>query len=252
MTKEEIDALFCVEPTPSPTPSPTESPTPSPTPSPTEGVAQDPEAGAEPTPLQTAPSKPSASGDPHLVNLRGERFDIYKLGQLEFLRVPYQSKKDQANFTAVATIQDVAGSTSRCKESRYITSVLFSGAWLRSRPLEVSIDRGQMNVLLGGVQVKPSLQPLPIGDMVQLHMPDETLLHVKIGEANIVVSRDIQPVHFFLNVQATSLGKLGYRIGGLLGEDDHAHVSTPPAECRNLMMLKTPSKTQHSFASASI
>ena len=110
MTKEEIDALFCVEPTPSPTPSPTESPTPSPTPSPTEGVAQDPEAGAEPTPLQTTPSKPcasgvptegvaqdpeagakptplqtkpskpSASGDPHLVNICGERFDIYKLG----------------------------------------------------------------------------------------------------------------------------------------------------------------------------
>jgi len=114
------------------------------------------------------------------------------------------------------------------------------------------MERGQMNVLLGGVQVKPSLEPLSIGDMVQLHMPDEALLHMKIGEANIVVSRDIQPVHFFLNVQATSLGELGCRIGGLLGEDDNAHVSTPPAECPNLLMSKTSSKTHHSFASASI
>jgi len=199
----------------------------------------------------SSPPKPSASGDPHLVNIRGERFDIYKLGQVEFLRVPYQSSKQEANFTAQAFIQDVAGSTSRCKESRYITSMIFGGAWLGNHNLEVLMDRGHMKVLFGGVQMKPSLQPIPMGGMVQVHMRDETQLLVKIGAAKIVVSRDIQPVHFFLNVQATSLGKLGYRIGGLLGEDDNADVSTPPAECRNVFLLKTPGKTLRSLASAS-
>merc|ERR1719197_1666758 len=113
------------------------------------------------------------------------------------------------------------------------------------------MEHGHMKVLLGGAAVKPSLQPIPVGGMVQVHMRDETQLLVKMGAAKIVVSRDIQPVHFFLNVQATALGKLGYRIGGLLGEDDNAEVSTPPAECRSLMMLKTPGKTLRSLASAS-
>jgi len=203
-------------------------------------------------PPSSAKAPPSASGDPHLVNIRGERFDIYKVGQVEFLRVPYQSKKELANFTALATIQDVSGSTSRCEESRYITSIMFGGAWLGERALEVSMDQGHMNVLHGGVPVKPSLQPLSIGGMVHAQMLDETLLHLQIGAAKIVISRDIQPVHFFLNVQATALGKLGYRIGGLLGEDNNADVSTPPAECRNLFLLKTSSKTQRSFASASV
>jgi len=200
----------------------------------------------------TTEAPPSASGDPHLVNIRGQRFDIYKVGQVEFLRVPYLSKNEQANFTALATIQDVAGSTSRCKESRYITSFLFGGAWFGDRHLEVSMDRGHMNVLLGGVKMKPSPRPLLIGGMVQAHMLDETKLQVQIGAAKIVVFRDIQPVHFFLNVQATSLGKLGYRIGGLLGEDDNAYVSTPPAECLSLFMLNTPNKNRRSIASASM
>jgi len=186
-----------------------------------------------------------------LVNIRGQRFDIYKVGQIEFLRVPKKAQKEQANFTVVATIQDVAGSTSRCKQSRYITSMNFGGTWLKDKPLEVSMDRGHMNVMLGGVQMKPSLQPMPIGRMVKVHLRDETQLIVKVGKAKIVVSRDIQPVHFFLNVQATSLGKLGYKIGGLLGEDDNADVSTPPSECKNLMMLSTPKNdTERSLASA--
>lgn len=34
---------------------------------------------------------PSASGDPHLINTRGEQFTIMKAGKMEFIRVPYES-----------------------------------------------------------------------------------------------------------------------------------------------------------------
>merc|ERR1712232_1129876 len=123
------------------------------------------------------------------VNIRGERFDIYKVGQIEFLRVPKKAQKEQANFTAVATIQDIAGATSRCKQSRYITSMNFGGAWLLGRPLEVTMERGHMNVLLGSVPMKPSIQPTPIGKMLKVHLRDETQLIVKVGKAKIVVTR---------------------------------------------------------------
>ena len=108
----------------------------------------------------------------------------------------------------------------------------------------VAMKQGKMTVLLGGVEVKPSSKRVHISSMLRLDMPDETQFHVGVGSTRIHVSRDLQPGHFFLNMQAKSLRKLGCRIGGLLGEDDHAHVSKPPAECKqqleHLLLQKPP------------
>jgi len=221
-TNGKVGAYSCKAITLAPTPSPTLAPTPS-------------------------PASASASGDPHLTNTRGERFDIFKSGQMEFLRVPYESVTKNANFTVLATIQGVSDSIEKCKEYRYITSLRFGGAWLGDQLLDVAMHEQQMVVLLGGVKVKPSLQPLPIGNM-QLNMPNERQLHVGVGATWIDVSRDIQPLHFFLNMQARSLGSLGCRIGGLLGEDDHVGVSTPPSGCDRGLLQKplTPRRVQAS------
>jgi len=172
---------------------------------------------------------------------------------MQFLRVPYESSKEKANFTALATIEDTAASTSRCTESRYITSMLFEGAWFEGKPLKVSMDEGRMRVLHGGIEVKPSQEAILSTGMVEIRMPDEGKVHVAIGneDAEVVVTRDIQPVHFFLNVQATSLGQLSSRIGGLLGEDDNADVSTLSAECREQRMLMATNMSPFSVASAS-
>ena len=96
--------------------------------------------------------------------------------------------------------------------------------------------------------MKPSLSPLTIGSMLQLQMPDMNQLHVRVGDSWIDVSRDLQPVHFFLNMQARSLGSLGCRVGGILGEDDHVDVSTPPSKCK-LAMLSAPRSVQRLDAS---
>merc|ERR1719409_1946302 len=98
------------------------------------------------------------------------------------------------------------------------------------------MQKGEMVVFLGGVRVQPSTQALPIGSMLQIHMPDEDQLSVSAGHMSIDVSRDRRPVHFFLNVAANSLAALGCRVGGLLGEDDHAYVSEPPAGCHELSL----------------
>ena len=41
----------------------------------------------------------------------------------------------------------------------------------------------------------------------------------------------------YLNVCIKHLGRAGLGVGGLLGEDDHLAVSTPPAECVHSMRL---------------
>merc|ERR1719183_3361301 len=102
------------------------------------------------------------------------------------------------------------------------------------------MEEGNMRVFLGrsgrmehASEMKPSRKPITQG-MVEFLMPDETQVHIKIGkEAKLEVSRDIQPVHFFVNVKATSLKSLPGRIGGLLGEDDHMQVSAIPLVCLN-------------------
>jgi hypothetical protein len=190
------------------------------------------EPASEPLSEPVSPKAASASGDPHLINTRGERFDIFKTGQMEFLRVPYESVSGSANFTLLATIENTRESITQCDESRYITSLLFGGAWFSGQPLDVTMDHGQMVVRLGGVPVKPSPQPRTLGNMLQLHRPDENQVHVGVGDMWIDVSSDLQPVHYFLNMQARSLGSLGSRIGGLLGEDDHVAVATPPPGCK--------------------
>merc|ERR1719482_475409 len=106
-------------------------------------------------------------------NTLGQRFDIYKSDQMEFLRVPFESASENANFTVLATIKSVSESINKCEESRYITALRFGGAWLRDQFLDVSMQKGRMIVLLGGVQMKPSPEHLRISSMLQLHMPNE-------------------------------------------------------------------------------
>lgn len=41
----------------------------------------------------------------------------------------------------------------------------------------------------------------------------------------------------YLNVCVKHLGRAGFAVGGLLGEDDHSGVVTPPASCSKHMSL---------------
>ena len=112
-------------------------------------------------------------------------------------------------------------------------------ARLEDHLLQVTMQKGHMVVQVGGVQMEPSLKPVHFGKMVLLHMPDESQLHVGVGDTWIDVSRDIQPVHYFLNMQARSLATLGCKIGGLLGDDDHVDVSTLPSGCKKSSRVLT-------------
>jgi len=217
----------------------------------TQQNANPPTPWPTPPPTNAAqPVTPSATGDPHLINSRGEHFNIFKTGQMEFLRVPYESVAAKADFTALATIQAVAETDNKCEQVQYITGMRFGGSWLKGKSLEINLDsinpggvQKQMSVLLGGEQVMQSPEPIDVGEKMQLIWNNDEQAVLKVGEASVHMKLN----HYFLNVDAHDFVSLGSKIGGLLGEDDHADVSTPPSGCEREMLAKA---SQQSYSSA--
>jgi hypothetical protein len=193
----------------------------------------------------------SAAGDPHLTNTRGQKFDLYKTGQMEFLRVPFASSGKNVNLTLSAMIEQRGGSTHTCTRELFITSLSLGGAWLSGRPLVLAVGEGhtgKLAVLLGGVPLSPSPKVVTISEHMKLHMLNEKQFHIGVGSASIEVVYVPGPTHY-LNLRALSLQSLGCKIGGLLGDDDHKDVSTPHA-CRSPILLDMPLTHQRSHAFA--
>jgi len=216
-----------------------------------------------PTPWPTPPPAPppqtttsSAVGDPHLINSRGENFNIFKTGQMEFLRVPYESVAEKADFTAIATIQAVAETDNKCEEADYIQGMRFGGSWLKGKSLEINLDpihpgavQKKVTVLLGGHQVMQSPEPIDVGEKMKLIWNHDEQLVLKVGEASV----DMTLHYYFLNVEANSFMSLGSKIGGLLGEDDHTDASRVPSECKGAHMMLAERRHPRLFhASASL
>jgi len=221
-----------------------------------------------PTPSPTPPPyDPSASGDPHLINIRGERFNIMKTGQMEFLRVPYESASETANLTVSATIEDMSGEGGGCSALTRIASLRFGSAWLGERVLDVTMDERHdvLSAMFDGVKINQSFDFANIGGslrvgggVLRMHMPDEshlsigfatsetTLLNLGQGTTWIDVSHEGQ----FLNMRARSLKNLDGRIGGLLGEDDHTAASAPASGCPLQALVMSAPSDKHSFAFA--
>jgi hypothetical protein len=92
------------------------------------GCCRGPPASPLPTPAPTV----SAKGDPHLVNLLGEHFDVNHGGEFTLLRIP-QAPGGAAEVELRATIRPEHGKP--C--TTYITAVELSGAWLGGTVVQV-------------------------------------------------------------------------------------------------------------------
>jgi len=228
-------------PTPSPTASPSSSPTSSPTPSPT----------ASPSSLQA-----QATGDPHVRNIKGEKFDIVNPGKHVLLQLPRSAQPHAAHLHVVADVEQV----SDCL-AFYMKSVTVSGNWVAS-PLEFRAHSGNLtlgglttgaSLLVGGMPVK-SLQEfedlLPTG-LAEVATPKTVepnsharkrmlMLAVKLkfpAGPQLVISfmrtRDARVGNHVdhLDVAGIRLGTAKMEVGGLLGEDDHDSATAMPEEC---------------------
>merc|ERR1719450_1893707 len=86
-------------------------PTPSPTPSPTSAT---PSFGAM-----------AATGDPHLVNVHGQKFDLYQPGLHTLIRIPKTAAGDKTSFL----VQALATRLGDGCEDMYFTKVNITGVW---------------------------------------------------------------------------------------------------------------------------
>ncbi|CAK0810995.1 unnamed protein product [Prorocentrum cordatum] len=94
----------------------------------TGGCCIGPPPAVMPTPVPTV----AARGDPHLVNLQGEHFDVNHGGEFILLRIP-QNAAVPAEVELKATILPEHGKP--C--TTYITEVEISGSWLKGKVVQV-------------------------------------------------------------------------------------------------------------------
>jgi len=151
----------------------------------------------------TTPPEVSAVGDPHLVNLRGERFDIYEPGSFVLVQLPRGAEPASTLLLVEAGAAVVGGPC-----SVFFQTVTISGAWTnQTEPLLFTAD--------------PHSKPSSTFHSVQW---------MQFGLVGVKVIHWRKEVDF-LDIYVKNVGQTGHTVGGLLGSDDHKELAPMPREC---------------------
>jgi hypothetical protein len=173
--------------------------TPSPTPPPVT-----PAAGGAAGPTGTASGAAvSATGDPHLQNVHGQRFDLMKPGQHVLIHIPKGELAENAMLRVQADARRLGGCT-----DMYFQELNVTGSWAEANQA-------------GGYHYAVSERAVETPQWVALGKIELKVVH---GHTK----RGLE----YLNLYIKHLGRTGLAIGGLLGDDDHTVESTLPKECR--------------------
>merc|ERR1719199_1210609 len=101
-------------------------------------------------------AEPSGFGDPHMVNIMGEHFNIWQLGEVELLRIPQSSMLvTKLRFVAQVSNEDGTQSGSNCKRAPYMTAMRLNGSWFGNQELLVEMVDGEMQVHVGSKSLSP-------------------------------------------------------------------------------------------------
>ncbi|CAK0841718.1 unnamed protein product [Prorocentrum cordatum] len=194
-------------PTAAPTPAPTSAPTPHPT-LPTGGTT----GGLLPTP---GPTEVHGIGDPHLVNLHGQHFDLMQQGVHALLHVPRMASRSKVLLRVDADAQRVGGD---CADT-YFMSINITGKWVEQKIRALGRASGT------GVSFKAGAGAAHTGTKWMSF--GKITLKVVHGRTKTGVA--------YLNFFARNLRHTGFLVGGLLGEDDHADAAEPSSACKRVI-----------------
>jgi hypothetical protein len=151
----------------------------------------------------------AAVGDPHLQNVHGERFDLMKAGKHVLINIPRGATTENTLLQVQADARHLGG---QCADM-YFQEVNVTGSWAEAKQA-------------GGYHYSVK------------HSDGETPEWVAFGKVGLkVVHGRTNGGLSYLNVYVKHLGKAGFAVGGLLGEDDHEDVITPAADCAKSMSL---------------
>jgi len=153
----------------------------------------------------------SASGDPHLMNIHGQRFDLMKPGEVVLIEVPRGKPVDDALLIVEATARRLG---TECSDM-FFQKINVTGSWAN-------------DVRAGGIT-------FTAGDETP-----QILGWTRIGPLELKVARGRTSKGIpYLNFYVKHLGHAGHVVGGLLGEDDHTDAATPGPECIHSIALKS-------------
>eukprot|EP00959_Pyramimonas_sp_CCMP1952_P066804 1394651-Pyramimonas_sp.AAC.1 len=143
----------------------------------------------------------AATGDPHLQNVHGERFDLMKPGKHVLIHIPRGRSIEDSLFRVEADARRLGG---QCADM-YFQELNVTGSWAEAKQA-------------GGYHYTASQKV------------EKTPLWVAFGivELKVVHGRTDNGL-MYLNVYVKHLGRAGFPVGGLLGEDDHTYAMTPLA-----------------------
>ncbi|CAK0877983.1 unnamed protein product, partial [Prorocentrum cordatum] len=221
--------------TPSPTPYPTAYPTPYPTPFPTPSPTPSPTYPPNwPTPHPTFPSgvplaggagaSVAATGDPHLQNVLGQRFDLMKPGKHILINIP-RGRHKNALLRVQADARKLGG---QCADM-YFQELNITGQWVEAKGTS-------------GLRFQSD------------DVYDEQPKWLKFGTVQVKVAHGhTQDGAKYLNFYVKHLGHSGLAVGGLLGEDDHSDAAMSSDGCaHHISLLELPSKSAQSTSVFSV
>jgi len=169
-----------------------------------------------PTPAPT-PQFVAGVGDPHLVNMFGERFDLYRTGVNVLLQIPRWVGPEQTLLHLEADAARIGGACSDV----YFQVVRISGHWAN--------ESGSLEFFASANREPSSLGSRPN------HMQWTRFGKVDLRVVNGTTRQGVK----YLNVFAKKLGNAGYTVGGILGVDSNAEAKEPDQACARTMSLST-------------
>ena len=152
-------------------------------------------------------SSPFATGDPHLQNVHGERFDLMKPGHHLLIEIPRKSSEN----TLLRVDADAQREGGQCTDM-YFQELNITGAWAEAK------QTGGFHYRAEGVHSGPRW---------------ERFENVKLKVAQGRTQQGVK----YLNLYVKDLTRTGYAVGGLLGDDDHTEAATPEEGCVRRLAL---------------
>jgi len=192
---------------------------------------------------------PNAGGDPHLLNIKGERFNIHRMGYAPLVSIVSDGA---AHLEVMALIDGMK----KCSKKMYITDVNSSGSWLE-KSIAVSVARAQetraFSVMVDGQEVWSPQTPVnkgyepPTTEKTIFNHADKFVINEVTGEsqpgievktAHNVKMKIVRPLyranvppHLNFDIQGLEQLSPSFKLGGLLGRDDHSYWSARDQDC---------------------
>jgi len=147
-----------------------------------------------------------AAGDPHLVNMHGQRFDILQPGSHILLQIPRWTFHTRTMLRVDALVSQIGGA---CADM-YFRNLNVTGRWVDAK------FKGGLHYTAGS----------DIGRTGKTSWMNFGGVELKV--ANGHTNQGVEYLNFF----ARHLRNFKYPIGGLLGEDDHTAAATANLACK--------------------